>query len=96
MDFFRLLYTRLSSVNFAHLLVLGLVVKALASDISYAAFLLTVPILAFEAYKLYIASKKPDAVKLDAELVKELDNIKAKLNAQTLEKNVKSPMTRYF
>lgn len=90
MNFFRSLYTRVSRVNLAHLLVLGLVVKAIISDISYATFLLTIPVLAFEGYKLYLKAKQPDPIKINEEVVKELDNIKSKLNAQTMEKSMKS------
>ncbi len=96
MEYLRSLYTRLYNINLSHLLVLGLVVKATVSDISYPTFLLTIPVLGFEAYKLYIRSKTPNVIELDVELRKELDNIKAKLNANTFEKNVKPNMPRYF
>lgn len=95
MDFFRSLYTRVSSLNLAHLLVLGVVVKAIISDISIATFLLTVPVLAYEGFKLYLKSKKPDPVVINAEVVKELDNIKSKLNAQTFDKGVKPATYRW-
>jgi len=96
MDFFRSAYTRLSGMNLAHLLVLGVVVKAIVTDVSYATFLVTVPVLGFEGYKLYLKHHTPSAIELDAEVRKELDNIKAKLNAQTLDKGIKAPVTRYF
>ena len=100
MDNFRAqtarLYIYLSKINLAHVLVLGLVVKATINDISYPSFLLTVPVLGYEAYKLYIRSKTPNPIELDVELRKELDNIKSKLNAQTLEKGLKAPVARYF
>lgn len=86
----------LQAVNISHVLVLCLVVKAIIFDVSYASFLLTIPVLSYEAYKMYMAARAPDVVKLDAELIKELDNIKSKLNAQTLEKNVKPVTSRYF
>jgi hypothetical protein len=92
-------YAYLCGTNFAYLLILGLVVKALIHDVSYASFLLTLPILGFESYKLYIKTKTVDPVVLDGEIRKELDNIKAKLNANTLEKGLNSPTTpikRYF
>lgn len=95
MDFFRSLYTRVCSLNLAHLLVLGVVVKSIISDISVATFLVTVPVLAYEGYKLYLKSKTPDPVVINAEVVKELDNIKAKLNAQTLDKGVKPATYRW-
>lgn len=96
MDFFRRFSSYIYKVNYAHLLVLGLVAKALISDVSYASFLITIPVLGFEAYKLYIRSQTPDAIQVDTELRKELDNIKSKLNAQTFEKSVKPPVPRYF
>lgn len=98
MDKLRLAYNYICGTNFAYLLVLGLVVKALVSDVSYATFLLTIPVLSFEGYKLYIKSKTPDPIMLDAEVRKELDNIKSKLNANTFEKGLKSqtPTQRYF
>lgn len=85
-------------MNFAYLLTLGLMIKALIFDISYAAFLLTIPVLVFEGYKLYLKSKTPDPIALDAEVRKELDNIKSKLNANTFEKGLAStsPTKRYF
>jgi hypothetical protein len=76
--------------------VLGLVIKSIVSDISVAAFLLTIPVLAFEGYKLYLEVRQPDPIKINEEVVKELENIKSKLNAQTLEKGVKPPVSRYF
>lgn len=96
MDFFRQAYSRLSSYNYTHLLVLGLVIKAIVSDVSIATFLLTIPVLAFESYKMYLKSKVVSPIELDAEVRKELDNIKSKLNAQTLEKGLKAPVSRYF
>lgn len=95
MDFLRSLYNKVSSLNLAHLLVLGLVIKAIASDISIASFLITLPVLAFEGYKLFVKTKQPDPVKINEEVVKELDNIKSKLNANTMEKSVKPPMARW-
>jgi len=96
MDFFRSLYTRLSKYNVAHLLILGLVVKAIVQDVSYPAVLICIPILGYEAYKLYLKHKTPEPVKIDEAIVKELDNIKSKLNAQTFEKSVKPETRRYF
>jgi hypothetical protein len=91
-------FKALSGMNFAYLLVLALMVKALVADISYPIFLLTIPILTFEGYKLYIKSKQPDPVVIDAEVRKELDNIKSKLNATTFEKGLSAqkPVQRYF
>lgn len=88
----------LLGANYAHLLVLGLVIKAIAFDVSYASFLLTIPVLGFEAYKLYIKSKKVEPFVLDAEVRKELDNMKSKLNATTLEKSLipTAQTKRYF
>lgn len=96
MHYFRLLYTKASGLNLAHLLVLGLIVKALVSDVSYPTFLLSIPVLAFEGYKLYLKARTPDPIKINEELVKEIDNIKSKLNAQSMEKNIKAPVARYF
>ncbi len=91
-------YAYLCGSNFAYALVLALVVKAIVSDINYATFLLTIPILSYESYKLYIKTKTPDAVALDAELRKELDQIKAKVNATTLGQGISgpAPVKRYF
>lgn len=95
MDFLRFIYKKASILNFAHLLVLGLVIKSIVHDVSVAAFLLTIPVLAFESYKLYLKHKTPEPVQIDAAIIKrldankeELDAIKSKLTAQTLEKNV--------
>lgn len=96
MEFFRRVSSYIYKVNFAYLLVLGLVAKALISDVSYASFLITIPVLGFEAYKLYIRSHMPDAIQVDTELRKELDNIKSKINAQNFEKSVKPSVPRYF
>jgi hypothetical protein len=96
MEFLRGVYNTLLRFNVAHILVLGLVIKALITDVSYPAFLLTIPILSYEAYKLYIKHKTPDVIQFNSELRKELDNMKAKLNAQTLDKNIKPQVERYF
>lgn len=91
------LYKKILGMNLAHALVLGLVVKAIVSDISYSAFLLTIPVLAFEGYKLYLKSKKPDPVVIDAEIRKELEAVKSRINLINLEKNqVQQPAKRYF
>ena len=103
MDFFRFLYTKVSQLNLSHLLVLGLVIKAIVSDISIPTFLISIPVLAYEGYKLYLKSKKPEPVQINEAIMKRLDAhkedveaIKAKLTAQTMEKNLKSPIPRYF
>lgn len=85
-----------SGINLAHTLVLALVVKAIVSDVSFSAMLLTVPVLAYEAYNLYLKSKKPDPVILNEEVKKELDSVKGKLNALTMDKNVQPVKSRYF
>lgn len=96
MEYFRSWSKLVLGINLAYLLVLGLLVKALISDISYATFLITIPVLAFEGYKLYIKSKKPDPIALQGDVKKELDQIKSKLSALTMEKGVKAQPTRYF
>ena len=72
MDRFKAVYAYLCGTNFAYFLILGLVVKALVSDISIATFLLSIPVLGFESYKLYLKSKTPDPIVIDAEVRKEL------------------------
>ena len=96
MEKFRVVYNYLSSFNLAYILVLGLLGKALISDVSYPTFLITVPILCFEGYKLYIKSKEPVAYIHDKAIMDELDKLKAKLNAQSLDKNINSVPKRYF
>lgn len=96
MERFRLAYNYLSTRNYTHFLLLGLLAKGLISDVSYATVLLTAPILLFEAYKIYIKTKTPDPIVLDAEVRKELDNIKSKLNAVQMEKGITQPVKRYF
>jgi hypothetical protein len=99
MNRLKLAYAYLCGTNFAYLLILALVVKALIHDVSYASFLLTLPVLGFESYKLYLKHKTPDPIVIDEQIRKELDNIKAKLNANTLEKGINAPTTpmkRYF
>lgn len=83
-------------MNYAYVAVVALLVKAVVSDVSYPAFLITAPILGFEAYKLYIKSKQPDPVAINAEIRRELDNLKAKMNAENLEKSMTKPNIRYF
>lgn len=96
MDKLRAFYARLLQTNYAYILVLALMGKALISDISISTFLLTVPVLAYEGYKLYLKNKKPDPVKISAEVQRELDQMKSKLNAVTAERSVKQPVQRYF
>lgn len=96
MEKLRAVFKYISGINLAYILVLALMIKAVISDVSYPTFLLTIPILCFEGYKLYIKSKKPDPVVFDAELRKELENIKSKVNANSLDKNINAPMKRYF
>lgn len=96
MEKLKAIYKYVSALNYAYLLVLGLLAKALISDVSYATFLITVPILGFEAYKLYIKSKEPIPYIHDKAIMDELDKLKAKVNAQSLDKNINSVPKRYF
>ena len=98
MNRLKAVYNYLCGTNFAYLLILGLVVKAIVSDISVATFLLSIPVLGFESYKMYLKSRKPDPIALDAEVRKELDQIKSKINANAFEKNISpnAPAKRYF
>lgn len=98
MEKLRALYAYLCGTNFAYLLILALVIKALISDVSYATFLLTLPVLGFEAYKIYIKTKTPDPVLINQEIRDELDKLKAKMNANNFEKNLTQPAAakRYF
>ncbi len=91
-------YNYASKHSLAPILILAIIVKSIVFDISYATFLLTIPVLAFEGYKLYLNSLKPNPILLDAELRKELDQLKSKVNAQTFEKglNAQAPAKRYF
>lgn len=93
----------LSGMNFAYLLVLGLLAKALILDVSYATFLITVPILAYEGYKLYIKDKEPTPVQIDDAILKrldaqkeELESIKSKFKAESFDRNINSSPKRYF
>ena len=88
--------SRLSGTNFAHTLVLALVGKAIISDVSPSAMLITVPVLGYEAYKLYLKSKKPEPAQIQEEVKKELELVKSKLSALTMDKNVVPQKTRYF
>lgn len=98
MDRLKSVWSYISGINLAYILCLGLLGKALVSDISYATFLITIPVLSYEGYKLYLKHKTPSPLVLDAEVRKELDNIKSRLNASTLDKNLKATATppRYF
>lgn len=96
MEKLRLAYHYLSTRNYIHFLLLALLIKGLVADVSYSTVLLTIPILLFQAYQLYIKTKTPDPVILDAELRKELDNLKSKINATNMDKNISAPVKRYF
>lgn len=95
MNFLKTSWSYILGMNLAYLLVLGLVVKALVSDISYPAFLVAIPVLGYEGYKLYLKSKKPDPVRVNQEVQNELEAMKSKLSGLTMEKTV-SPNKRYF
>lgn len=92
------LWNYCSGINLAYILVLTLMVKALIGDISYATFLITIPVLGFESYKLFLKSKAPDVVAINHEIMSELDKLKAKVNANTFEKGLSSTSAskRYF
>jgi hypothetical protein len=89
MDKLRSLVGYLKFLNPTHILALALMLKALVADVSYATFLLTIPVLAFEGYKLYLKSKTPDPIRLSNEVQQELNAMKAKLSAMSMEKSVK-------
>jgi hypothetical protein len=86
----------LKKANVALILVAAIAVKAVVLDVSVAAMLVIVPILAFEAYKLYLQHKAPEPVKINEEVQKDLDSIKSKLNLLHVEKSFKTPTGRYF
>lgn len=87
----------LSTLDYARILILALVAKALIFDISYATFLITIPVLSFEAYKLYLKARAPDPVKINDEVKREIDAIKTRLNANSLQKDLKETTAkRYF
>lgn len=86
----------LSGMNVAHALVLAIVAKSLFSETPVSVVLLTVPVLAYEAYKLFLKSKTPDPVVINDEVKKELELIKSRVVAMSMEKNVKSDKVRYF
>lgn len=67
-------------------LALCLIIKALVLDVSYPTFLLLIPILGYEAYKLYLKSREPQKVVIDAEIRKELEQIKSKLSVVNMDK----------
>ena len=96
MEKLRAIYKYALGINFAYVLVLGLMVKALVSYITYPTFLLTIPVLAFEGYKLFLKSKEPVPYIQDKALRDELDRLKTKVNAGTLDKNINQPTKRYF
>lgn len=98
MDKIKQFFDRLLRFNFTSLLVSALVIKAIVLDISYAAFLITIPVLAYEAYKIHLQSKIPTKIEVDTALLKELDGMKSKLNALTMERGTKptSTTSRYF
>lgn len=97
MDRFQSIYNYISTRNYTHFLLLALLAKGLITDISYSTVFLTIPILLFEAYQLYIKSKKPDVMVHDRAIMEELDKLKAKVNANSMEKNLSSgPSKRYF
>lgn len=85
-----------SGINIAHALVLGLVVKAIILDVSLSGMLLSIPILAYEAYRLWLKTQEPKPALIDAEVRKELEQVKSKLAALTMDKNVKPVVTRYY
>ncbi len=87
---------KLKNVNYSYLLVLGLVVKAIVSPFSAGTFLIALPVLGYEAYKLYLKNKEPDPIQINHEIQREVDQIKAKLSSLTMEKNVKTQPSRYF
>lgn len=92
----KLAIAKLSGMNLAHALVLALVAKAIFIDVSISTVLLTVPVLGYEAYRLFLKSKQPDPVVINEEVKKELELVKGKLSALTMDKNVVPQKTRYF
>jgi hypothetical protein len=98
MDKLRSLYAYISGINFAYSLILALVVKSIIFDISYASFLLALPVLGFESYKLYIKHKTPDPVQINQDVMAELDKLKSKINAGQVAKNLEAATQtkRYF
>jgi hypothetical protein len=103
MDKFHLIYNYLSTRNYTYFLLLALLVKGLVADVSYSTVLLTVPVLCFEAYRIYIKMKTPEPVQIDMAIMKrfdqvqdDVDKLKSKVNANSFEKNIAAAPKRYF
>lgn len=96
MQFLKNAYNYISGMNFVTSLVCCLLLKALVADVSYATFLITVPILAHDAFKNFLKSKKPDPVVMDNEVRKELELLKGRLSGMNMEKNIPQAAKRYF
>lgn len=86
----------ISGTKIAYALVLGLVAKSLFVEPGYSTVCLLIPLLSFEAYKLYLKSKTPDPVRINQEVMKELDNLKSKLSALGVSQSVEPSKRRYF
>lgn len=86
----------LSGMNLAHALVLAIVAKAIFIDVSLSTVLLTIPVLGYEAYQLWLKAREPKPVEINHEVQKELEQLKGKLAALTMDKNVKPSVSRYF
>ena len=86
----------ISGTKIAYTLVVGLVAKSLFVEPGYSTACLLIPFLSFEAYKLYLKSKTPDPVRINAEIQKELELVKSKLTALSVSQSVEPSKRRYF
>lgn len=93
MELFARVKTYLVDLDVTKTLILLLVLKAIALDVSFSSSALLIPILGFEGYKLFLKSKAPDPVRINDALQQRLDRIESKVSAVTLEKST-APITK--
>ncbi len=86
----------LTASNIAYTLILSLLAKSLIVAPSIEVALIMVPVLGYEGYKMFLKSKTPDPVRINAEVQKDLDQLKSKLSALSMRDSVAEPKKRYF
>lgn len=86
----------LLGINFALIAFIFYVSKIIIHGAALTDAIVIFPIIALYAYTLYLKSRTPAPMQLNAEVQSQINEIQRQIRDAQMEKNLKRPMKRYF